>query len=88
MKDRRSMGERTRKNFEKHFQWHISGAAWEEVFDSLAIRDISETWGSQPDIRQIPPKPTENLDQADASQLAKWLIVNVFGRRIQAKHLL
>jgi len=77
--ERAAIGETTRKNFEKHFQWHLSGAKWENVFDSLPMRDISTTWAATPDVRQIPPKPTENMAQADASQLAQWLIINVLG---------
>ena len=73
--ERSEMGKRTRKNFEKHFQWHLSGSSWERIFDGVEIRPIEETWGSQPRVAQPAPMPEQTA--AAASQQAKWLITNV-----------
>jgi glycosyltransferase involved in cell wall biosynthesis len=73
--ERAAEGQRTRKNFEKHFQWHLSGSKWEKIFDEVEIRPIEETWGSQPRIAEPAPMPEQTA--AAASQQAKWLITNV-----------
>jgi glycosyltransferase involved in cell wall biosynthesis len=73
--ERAEEGQRTRKNFEKHFQWHLSGSKWEKIFDEVEIRPIEETWGSQPRIAEPAPMPEQTA--AAASQQAKWLITNV-----------
>ena len=69
---RAEMGERTRKNFEKYYQWHLSGAQWEKYFDSFESLPIEQTWGSQPRIQE--PAPKIDLSQAGAvsnTKLAK-----------------
>jgi len=75
--DRVSMGKRTRENFEKHYQWHLSGAVWEKYFDETDPIEFQRGWGSQPNIRQ----PAEKLDLSQTkykhSDLSKWLIANV-----------
>jgi len=76
--EREQAGSKVLQNFKKYFQWHISGGVWESVFDNLPIRDISTTWASPPNIKQAHPKP-DNVNNADASALAKWLITNVLG---------
>ena len=76
--ERAAEGQRTRKNFEKHFQWHLSGAKWEAIFDSMQVRDFRETWLSPPKIHQIPELPDE-IHQTDPSAAAKWMIANVLG---------
>ena len=76
--ERAAEGKRTRENFEKFFQWNLSGGQWEAYFDSIQIPDIRNTWCAPPRVHQISPKP-EDAANADPSQLAKWLIVNVLG---------
>lgn len=76
--DRKAIGDRTRANFEKYYQWHQSGAKWEEIFDSFDIEPIEKTWASQPRIAQPSPKiPQEQLSKADPAHLAGWLITEV-----------
>jgi len=69
-------GKRTRKNFEKHFQWHMSGKKWEVYFDSVDIPDISQTWCAPPDISEPAPKP-ELPPNASAVDLSRFLIAEV-----------
>ena len=76
--ERAAEGKRTRENFEKFFQWDLSGGQWEAYFDSIEIAPIQQTWCAPPRVHQVPPKP-EDAANADPSQLAKWLIVNVLG---------
>lgn len=71
-------GNRTRKNFEKHFQWNLSGGVWEKYFDSVDILPVESTWASQPRMHKPQPKP-ESVPQAGHKDLAKFLIVNVLG---------
>jgi glycosyltransferase involved in cell wall biosynthesis len=76
--DRISMGKRTRENFEKHYQWHLSGAQWEKCFDSFETLPIEQTWGSQPKIEQPSQKlDLEKIGNVSHIQLAKHLIVDV-----------
>jgi glycosyltransferase involved in cell wall biosynthesis len=76
--DRAKIGERTRRNFEKYFQWHLSGAKWEEIFDSFDEVPIQHTWCSPPKIVEPAPKlPEERWHSSDPSELAKHLIVEV-----------
>ena len=76
--DRKMIGERTRKNFEKHFQWHMSGSQWEKIFDELQIKPIETTWASKPKILQPAPMPKEEeLKKVNAVSQAKFLILNV-----------
>jgi hypothetical protein len=73
--DRAAIGQRTRENFEKHYQWHMSGAKWEAIFDSFEEMPLEQTWASPPRIAQPAPKlPEEQIHRADPSQLAGWLI--------------
>jgi len=74
--ERLALGKRTRENFEKHFQWHLSGKKWEDYFDSFEKLPMQETWASQPRIRNSQPKP-ENINGVPFTDLARWLITNV-----------
>lgn len=76
--ERASVGKKTRENFEKHFQWHMSGNKWEQIFDSFEIEPIEKTWASPARIAEPMAKlPDDQVMQAPPSELAKWLIVNV-----------
>ena len=72
---REAEGERTRSNFQKHFQWDISGKKWEDYFDSVELIPIEQTWCSQPNIAASSPKPTDIPANAEHKDLAKWLIM-------------
>ena len=76
--EREAMGRRARANFEKYFQWNLSGSMWERYFDSIEIRPFEETWGSAPRIRQAEPKPTQLPPNASHQDLARWLIAKVY----------
>lgn len=79
--ERRKIGENTRKEFLKHYQWDQSGKKWEEYFDSVEVMPFEQTWGSQPRIHQpAPPIPQQEHEQIHRNDLAKWLIVNVMGQ--------
>ena len=74
--ERRELGADCRRQFEKHYQWHISGKQWEDYFDSFEIPSIDQTWASQPRIRQPEAKPDVSPNTPH-SQVAKWLIAKV-----------
>jgi hypothetical protein len=74
--EQRNIGKRTRENFEKHFQWHLSGKKWEDYFDSVESLPLETTWKSPPRIKQPSPK-VEIPPNTTHSDIAKWLIINV-----------
>jgi glycosyltransferase involved in cell wall biosynthesis len=77
--DRISMGKRTRENFEKYYQWNLSGSVWENYFDSTPLIPFDQGWGSAPRIF----KPQEKIDVSQSnlkpSELSRWLLSNVLG---------
>ncbi len=76
--ERAEIGKRTRSNFEQYFQWNLSGSKWENIFDSLPIRPIEQTWASPPRILEPDPKPSEEtIAQVESTKLARFLIANV-----------
>ncbi len=70
-------GEHTREQFEEYYQWHLSGSQWENYFDSVDILPIEQTWMSAPSIQQPEPKPENIPPNANHSELARWIILNV-----------
>lgn len=74
--ERAVIGQRTRKNFEKYYQWDLSGSVWEKYFDETDPVPFENGWGSSPRIHQPADKP-ENIEKSTYSAIAKWLIVNV-----------
>ena len=78
--ERLAEGKRTRENFEKYYQWNLSGSQWEKFFDSFEALPIEQTWCSPPRLHQPLPKPPEQeVENIEPGNLAKWLIVNVLG---------
>lgn len=78
--ERIAEGHRTRENFIKHFQWHLSGSQWERAFDSFEPPPVEHTWASPPKIHQSAPKlKEEEVDGVPTGELSKWLITNVLG---------
>lgn len=73
---RAHQGEVTRQNFKKYYQWDLSGSVWEKYFDETDPIPFENGWGSPPRIIKPEEKP-KNLEGANHSSLAKWLIVNV-----------
>lgn len=76
--DREAKGKETRELFEKNFRWEVSGEQWAKIFDSMPIRDLSETWCSPPRLHQ-PAELPENIQKADANSIAQWMLGNVLG---------
>jgi glycosyltransferase involved in cell wall biosynthesis len=77
--ERESIGKRTRANFDKHFQWHLSGKKWEDYFDSVELQPVEATWASPPRIHNPQPKPDQPPQGVSTNELARWLITNVLG---------
>jgi len=76
-KERMEIGLKTRGNFDKYYQWHLSGKKWEDYFDSIELLPIERTWASAPRIAPPAPKPDDVPDNFDANGMARWLITNV-----------
>lgn len=76
--ERNEIGKRTRKNFEIHFQWHLSGKKWEDYFDSFEALPFEQTWGSEPRFFQSEEKPKEPPTNVPFQDLARWLIAKVW----------
>ena len=72
-------GQRCRENFDKYYQWHLSGKKWEDYFDSIDVPNADQSWLAP--IRQHQPeeKPKEMPPNISDSALARWLITNVLG---------
>jgi glycosyltransferase involved in cell wall biosynthesis len=76
--DRAEMGRKTRLNFEKYFQWHMSGSKWENIFDTLPLRPIEQTWASQPRILQPAQRPSDDeINKATVQSQVLFLISDV-----------
>ncbi len=73
----RELGNKARKNFDKHFQWDISGKKWEDYFDSFEKLPLEKTWASAPRIQQPEPKPANMPPNVPFGELSKWLIAKV-----------
>lgn len=69
-------GNQTRKNFEKYYQWHLSGSVWEKYFDETDPVPFEKGWGSQPRLSQPAEKIDVTQQKFKHSDLSKWLIVN------------
>jgi hypothetical protein len=69
-------GQRCRNNFEKYYQWNLSGSVWEKYFDETEPVAYENGWFSQPRLYQPAEKPKIEGSQSHSS-LAKWLIANV-----------
>lgn len=76
--ERQAEGKKTRANFEKHFQWYMSGKKWEDYVDSIELLPIEQTWASQAKLHRPADKP-DIKQSINTNQLSKWLIVNVLG---------
>jgi glycosyltransferase involved in cell wall biosynthesis len=78
--ERAELGKQTRELFEKHFQWHLSGNKWEQIFDNFEIPPIQQTWAAPPRIHTPAPKPPQDqVEKIAPAEQAKWLITNVLG---------
>jgi glycosyltransferase involved in cell wall biosynthesis len=76
--ERKNIQQTTHQNFVKHFSWEESGKKWEQAFDSLPLRDFSETWFSSPNFAQPdPPLSDENLSNISLAQIVDHLIYGV-----------
>lgn len=75
--ERKAIGDRTRSNFDKYYQWHLSGGQWEKYFDSIEILPYEQTWLSPPRIQQPEPKPESIPETFTTHNIAKWLISKV-----------
>jgi glycosyltransferase involved in cell wall biosynthesis len=75
--ERKRKGEAARHGVESHYTWDKTAAVWQDVFDSLLIRPIAETWESPTRIHQplSPPKVFPSNET-----LVKWCIKHVLGR--------
>jgi glycosyltransferase involved in cell wall biosynthesis len=73
---RRQIGLETRKAFEKHYQWDISGNQWEKYFDSV---DTEDSWKIPPRIHEPHPMPEQVPEEWTAENISNWLISSVLG---------
>ena len=77
--EKREIGNRTRNNFDTHYQWHLSGKKWEEYFDSVEIEDGINSWKKPLNINQPEAKPEKLPENWGPDQISRWLITNVLG---------
>jgi|TARA_R110000765_G_scaffold64510_1_gene125309 glycosyltransferase involved in cell wall biosynthesis len=74
--ERETLAKNSNLNFKKYYQWDKTAKKWEDHFDSVEIKPITETWQSPPRIHQPLTKVPSDLS---TSEYARWLIVNVLG---------
>jgi glycosyltransferase involved in cell wall biosynthesis len=75
--ERIGLGKKAREGVEKHYRWEDTAKKWEAVFDSLPLKDPSETWNSPPRLH-IPVIPKGDFSSNE--QFVRWCIENVFGK--------
>ena len=75
--EREAEGKQTRENFEKYYQWHLSGSVWENYFDQTDPIPLEQSWGSNPRIIQSEEKLDISKNNIKPSDLSRWLITNV-----------
>lgn len=77
-----AMRERKRQQariaFENNYSWDKTANKWMEVFDSMDVIPYDKGWGSPPRFHQ-PLRYTEEINNLDNVDYAKWLIINVLG---------
>ena len=76
--ERAELGKQTRELFEKHFQWHLSGNKWEQIFDNFEFLQPANL-GCTSRIHTPAPKPPQDQIEKVPAEQAKWLITNVLG---------
>jgi len=74
--EREAIGKQTRENFNKYYQWDLSGSVWEKYFDETDPIDFRNGWGSRPRIINPAEKP-KDVEKTPHSLLTSWLIDNV-----------
>ena len=74
---RKLIGEKTRQNFDKHYQWHLSGNVWEKYFDETDPIPFQQGWGSNPRVTQPEQKIDISKNNIKPSDLSAWLLTNV-----------
>ena len=72
--ERMKKGRKTQQKFKKHYNWDKTAKVWEDYFDSVELKNESETWKSPPRISSPSPNVPNGLGAKD---YAKWLIINV-----------
>lgn len=73
---RKKIGFECKQNFEKYFQWEVSGKMWENYFDSFDVVPINETWRSSPNILE-PAQMDKDLENRSYNFIVDWLYENV-----------
>ena len=76
---RKQIGLDTRRAFEKHYQWDMSGKKWEDYFDSVEVEGEAGAWKSPLRINQPEDKPEKFPEGWGPDQISRWLITNVLG---------
>lgn len=75
--ERLNIGKKAREGVEKHYRWEDTANKWENVFDTLPLKDLSETWHSPPRMHQ-PIAPQGDFDTNE--KFVRWCITNVYGK--------
>ena len=69
-------GFQTRRLFEKYYTWDKTAKKWEDLFDSIPVRDPKDTWDSPPRIVDTPSEVPAYLPNRE---YIDWLFINVLG---------
>jgi glycosyltransferase involved in cell wall biosynthesis len=74
---RKEKSHKARQGVLKHYTWDKTTKVWEDVFDSMPLRDLSETWESPPRLHT----PAPNVPAFNTSEeFVRWTILNILGR--------
>jgi hypothetical protein len=74
---RKEKGHKAREGVLKHYTWDKTARVWEDVFDSLPLRDPAEAWESPPRIH-APARDIPSFNSTE--EFVKWSIVQILGR--------
>lgn len=75
--EQRALGEQSRLEFERYYQWDLSGQQWEKCFDLFDVEPIENTWGRPANIRNPASKPQLPEGNLNYKEIARWLIGSV-----------
>lgn len=75
--EQRAIGQQSRSEFERYYQWDLSGRQWEKCFDLFEVEPIENTWGRPANIRQPASKPQLPEGNLNYKEIARWLIGSV-----------
>tara|TARA_R110000824_G_scaffold177357_6_gene356708 strand:+ start:497 stop:2188 length:1692 start_codon:yes stop_codon:yes gene_type:complete len=74
--EKRAMSEKTHRLATDRYSWDQTAKKWEDYFDSVPLKPLETTWGSDPRIHNPSEEIPTNLSKKD---FIEWCICNIWG---------